>query len=533
MTANHANRENKLEKISLSLFGMLCIPVFAALFGFSMLFSWVNVEFWNEFVYMRADSPIKNLLGMAIALLLLFPAVKIYERVGQKCRMDLVALAVSILCTLVSLWWLNASGAVPQGDQANICRYAMDFDNGDVSGLQKGGYVANCRQQLGLITLVRILHKIFGGENYYEAFQYLSALSVFVLVFSGYQVVKKIAEDDPRAEIIYLLLMICCVPMYGYVPFVYGEICSSAAVFCGAWLLLFCLEDSDRKPWKWIALALVCGFALQTRLNALVPLMGFLIVVVVKMIGRPSLRTAAAGLAILAGLALSQAAVSAMYARYIPEDCKPIPSLLYVVMGTHDQIPGAPGWYDAYNADLYGEMNWDPDAAKAAASEELTAFMDKCVRDPGYALRFYTEKMNTQWCAPMYQCIVSNNAFGKDWTPLIESVYEGKAGAFLEKFMNIYQLLLYGGVLILLFAKRRRWNRAENYVLLIGVYGGFLFSLLWEAKPRYVFPYMMFMVPYAAVGMECLFDGSRAAVCRILRRSSKRAGGRPDRQYPG
>ncbi|MCM1099943.1 MAG: hypothetical protein NC079_06415 [Clostridium sp.] len=502
------------ENIPISLFCLLCIPVFTALFGFSMLLSWVNVEFWNEFVYMRQDSVVGNLLWMGIALLFLAAVVKLCEIAGKRCRTDWVALAVSIVCALISIWWVYTSGTVPQGDQANICNYAMDLDNGDISCLQQGAYVANCRQQLGLITFVRILHKIAGGDNYYEGFQYFSALMVFVMVFSGYQIVKRITRDDRKTEIIYLLFMLFCVPMYGYAPFVYGEVCSTAAVFLGAWLLLSCMENFHW--WKLAALAGVCGFALQTRLNSLVPLIGFLIVVLVKMIAKPCRQTAAAGIAILAGLLLSQAAITGMYARYIPEDSKPIPSILYIVMGTHDQIQGAPGWYDAYNVELYREMNWDPDAAGAAASKDLAAFAQKCVRDPGYALDFYTEKMNVQWNAPMYQCIVANNAFGKDWTPLIESVYEGQIGIFLEKFMNIGQLLLYGGVLFLLLAWRDRWDRIENYVLLIGVYGGFLFSLLWEAKPRYVFPYMLLMIPYAAAGIARLLKLVRALISRAF-----------------
>ena len=33
------------------------------------------------------------------------------------------------------------------------------------------------------------------------------------------------------------------------------------------------------------------------------------------------------------------------------------------------------------------------------------------------------------------------------------------------------------------------------------VFGGFLFSILWEAKSRYVFPYCVFMILYAPEGL--------------------------------
>ena len=40
------------------------------------------------------------------------------------------------------------------------------------------------------------------------------------------------------------------------------------------------------------------------------------------------------------------------------------------------------------------------------------------------------------------------------------------------------------------------------YLFMIYFIGGFLFSLLWEAKPRYVFPYVYLCLPLAAVGLS-------------------------------
>ena len=70
--------------------------------------------------------------------------------------------------------------------------------------------------------------------------------------------------------------------------------------------------------------------------------------------------------------------------------------------------------------------------------------------------------------------------------------------------MNLYQLLIYGGVLAFTLAAARRRLPLESYLLLIAVFGGFLFSVLWEAKARYVFPYFLMMTPYAAIGISAL-----------------------------
>lgn len=101
-----------------------------------------------------------------------------------------------------------------------------------------------------------------------------------------------------------------------------------------------------------------------------------------------------------------------------------------------------------------------PEPAAKEAKEHLLEFAEECVNDSAMAIDFYSRKLGAQWEAPMYQCYV----------------------------MNIYQILLYGGVFVYLLAGRKKEQQIEHYVLLIGVFGGFLFSAMWEAKAKICVP---------------------------------------------
>ena len=46
-----------------------------------------------------------------------------------------------------------------------------------------------------------------------------------------------------------------------------------------------------------------------------------------------------------------------------------------------------------------------------------------------------------------------------------------------------------------------------RYMQLVIIFGGFLFTMLWEAMSRYVFPYVIYMLPLAAMGWD--FAGER------------------------
>ena len=69
----------------------------------------------------------------------------------------------------------------------------------------------------------------------------------------------------------------------------------------------------------------------------------------------------------------------------------------------------------------------------------------------------------------------------------------------------------------MLFIVHKRWSNIENYLLLIGVFGGFLFTLIWEAKTRYAFPYYILMIPYAAIGIDLLLKKINETISKKVR----------------
>ena len=101
-----------------------------------------------------------------------------------------------------------------------------------------------------------------------------------LILLSGYSMIRYLTDEWKDAACLYLLFMFCCVPIYLYVPFVYGDLCATAFVMLGGWCLLSCLKTFSW--WKVVLLGLCVGIAVQLRQNALIPLIAFLIVLLVK-----------------------------------------------------------------------------------------------------------------------------------------------------------------------------------------------------------------------------------------------------------
>ena len=494
-----------LEKICTDIFCVLAILVFALLFGLSISSSWVNDwDLVSEYVSPVRDSLPGNLLWMLGLLVLGCLLYRLGRRFPSRINMDIIAAIVSLMAFAFSVYWVSASNTAPQADQLGVCSYAEAFDLGDVSGLNKGAYIGINPQQLGLLSFIRVLYRLFGAGNY-RAYQYFNAWMVPVLIFSGYQIVKKLSRGSSAAGAIYLFLMAVCVPLYCYVPFVYGEISSTAMVMLAAWMFLTYQEQAEGRTWKGIVcltvMSLSMGAAVLFRQNALIFLIAFLVVIAVRLFhkgGRKRLLLSAGGL--LAGVLLFQGALQVVYRPVTPQDSHGMPAVLYVAMGVNDDN-GRAGWHNWYNMVTFAENDHDVQKASAAAWEDLGEFAGKCLADPAYALDFYYRKISSQWNVPMYQCLAMNSLIAGEQSRLAESVYFGELREWLEREMNLYQLLVYGGILVLLVFGGRKQN-ITYYLLLVGVFGGFLFSLLWEAKSRYVFPYFVMMIPNAALGIH-------------------------------
>ena len=63
--------------------------------------------------------------------------------------------------------------------------------------------------------------------------------------------------------------------------------------------------------------------------------------------------------------------VYGIYADVIPEDSETIPAVLYIAMGTNENL----GWYNNYNHITFAEYDCDPVLASEQAKQDLMAFL--------------------------------------------------------------------------------------------------------------------------------------------------------------
>ena len=436
--------------------------------------------------------------------------VKIDELLMKK---DKILQEKICLCTLIvtgviafalGLFYVCKNPYYPVGDQINTTAFAAYCREGNFSMLSPGGYVGMYQQQKGLGILYEILFALFGNFNYRPA-KILHVVWWILTILAGYGFLK-LNTDRPVFRMLYCVMMLGCFPFLFYLPYIYGDVLSisfGTILFYG----VASYEHSGQK--RYIALAsFAAGLAVLARKNTWIILIAVVVYALLSSLKKRKLKYLLAGTAILLTAALSVKAVDVVYeVRSGYPSGVGIPSILWVAMGLQE-TEGRAGVYNRYQQTTFADCDFQQESATQQGKIYIRERLEEFSQNQGKAFSFFKNKLKGQWIEPMYAALETTESFeeGTVLSPALESLYYGALGRIIWNLTNYYQSILYlAGLMALVMLGILWWKKKDVPTSLwlpwIAVFGGFLFSIMWEAKSRYVFPYCVFMILYAPEGL--------------------------------
>lgn len=291
----------------------------------------------------------------------------------------------------------------------------------------------------------------------------------------------------------------------------YGEIPGIALILFSMWMLLGYLENG-RIVRLLLAFFSLAG-AVAVRKNMVIFAIACLIVLAVMFLEDRKKRYIFAifflTISVIAGSVLPRKFYEYRAKNTMGEG---IPAVAYIAMGLQWSEGRAPGAWNGYHSDLYIACDYDAEKTAQISAEELKDSLRYMRENPAYAVRFFYYKLVEQWAREDYACLYSTLDFYGERTEKAWNIYQGTSGKRFLFFMALHQSIVYiGAACFCILAagnwKKRRKGRGgetgslQNLILLITFIGGFLFSMLWEAGSRYVMPYCLMLIPYAADGL--------------------------------
>lgn len=494
---------------------MCLLIMFALLFIVGVAYTGVNLTIYNEMPLLSPNNPMQIFLQILFAWLFFWLMSKLYDKALYKVH---PVVFTGITCAIVygiSVFWILSAYALPQADSKQIVETAMDITRGTQTPFVEDSYMSCFPYQLGMVTFIRVLVKIFGYEKYAQ-YSIVMALDVVLLIASGSGIIKHIlpAEKSAKARFYYCLVMLFCLPLYIYGPFIYGDIPYAAFSLFAIYMLFECLEKP--KWYKYILLFVACGANYLFRSYALITLIGMSVFLLIRAFDKKKIKSSLIAFGVmLSGTILFTEVNYSLYKDYNARKYDSIPMVCSVTMGFNDDNMNA-GWCNFYEQVTFYESGFDAKAASGKAKADMVARFKEFAGEPGKAVDFFYRKINLQWNTPLFQSLNMICSHDEELQPsFARKIYsEFDIWWKLMKYSKLHQIFLYGVIFVqlLVWTVKKKEQTLKMYVPMIVVFGNFLFSIIWEAKTRYVFPSYLMLIPFGAVCIYCLQEYASESV---------------------
>lgn len=460
-----------------------------------------------------------NIIVLAVLGLLVFALDKMPARFKMFCLFS-----VFILVMLFCGWWIKNSANLPQSDEKSIYDIAVRARDHDLLPFAPtGSYMSLWPFQAGLVLFEEtILRFIADADEMTIQWVYMPFMAFSL--FCAYMTVRRMFSSD-KTRILWVILMGLCFPYYFYINNMYGEVPGITLLFFALWMLMEYIRK-ERILYLLLSGVGIAG-SIMFRKNSLIFLIACcLILLVLFLTDKKRKYLLATGLLILFSVAASWFP-RVFYETRAHNTMGPgIPAISYIAMGLQWSEGREAGNWNGYHSDLYINSNYDEEYTAKVSKESIKESLAYMGTHPGYTISFYFSKLLSQWGREDYMCLYSTLDFYGDRSPAAWNIYQGNAKTIFMRIISIHQNIIYFGALCFCITaalarkKRLLQNPAQkesgefmHLTLLVTFIGGFLFSMLWEAGARYVLPYFVMLIIYAAEGLVRVYD----AVGKIIR----------------
>lgn len=491
--------------------------LFAALiFVSAFVFSAHNAELSGHLFTIERDNLVLTLLGMIFIFalgLLLYEAFKNNMQRSLKGFLIFTLAWYLVLCEYMAFF----GRSMPNSDSWIVYAMAKQLAEGDLSIINPTtSYMSYYPQQIGLCAFLSIFIRFLNlFKVSIEEFHFLAALyGIFecITIFFLYKTIDGLFKS-PKINFIFLYLSLFNFPYIVYSSYIYGEVPALMCFSAGAFFLTRLLKENGRPLLNIILSTAFLALSVWVRKNSLILIIAVLIVLLFEAMVRKNFTFLLAALLV----AITSFSILPVTVKYYEGKAGStlstgVTAASYVAMGMQETSgEGAcnPGWYNGFNFNTFEKSGYDTDLANEISREAIKNRLAEFKADPKEALDFYKGKFITQWVDGTYFSLESTYVYYGARSRLLMSVYFGNGKTYYVFLCNLYQAIVFLGAFLYTLTGLFKTHKEPLWksFLLIAVFGGFLFHMIWEANSRYIVTYACLLVPLAAAGYGRIFAG--------------------------
>lgn len=488
------------------------------LFYSSIKSEYFDLNLENEIPTIIHDNPIKLAISLVIFLLIICLIDSfIIKNNSNKIKRFLkskyfkyIVVAYSGLISLSILLLLKSNAYM---DCLSLIDAAEKFNAGDFSLLTDpthSSYLYIYSFQIGFIAYLQLVFALFGNNIWFV--QFINCIGVMFMV-NALCNITDIVFKSHKISVLSKIFLIFLMPLYINIVFVYGDVLGWSFAICGTNHILNYCERSKIKDLVIACILFPIGYLLKT--NIAIFIIAAVIIIALNALSKRSYSSLIFVVLIPIITLIASSSIKHIYADLAGIDEYPTgtPAVCWIAMAMIDDDNFPEGWYNGYNLTTFKESGYDYEIASDMALETIRERIEYFMNNPRKMIRFYRNKLIYAWIDPEFDSQIKmewSTRHVTNLSPLANSLISGAGRDILFQVMNIIEFFIFSGVLIeiihaLFVFKKVLRNDNNSYLhlayLVLPVFGGIVFHLLWETQPRYMIGYYSLLFPVAAAGI--------------------------------
>lgn len=421
------------------------------------------------------------------------------DDLNNKKKKKFLIITISIYA-IVNVIWVVAVRPPVVGDQIHACDLAQTFYNNNLeeflpnmtyAGIPLSQYMQSYHQQISLAFVFSLFFRIIHFDGI-EVLRILNVIGNVAIVVALYKIVQYLSQKYEANRIRLLFFIVTFFPLIMLSTFIYGDIPSLALCLFATY---FMMKYTETKKIKYpIYSSIFTMFAYMMRMNSLIFIIATIIYLVLNLfkdithkVWKENVINIAIIIIYVCISILPASFIQDYYLnKYNMDTDEEYPTISYFLMAMEESWRGY-GWY---NEDRGEFALKNIDKAKVEYVDEIKNRLKYFSKNKRYAFDFYVKKLASMWTENTYSSVRSNIIGEND---PIENF--SVPITFYEKTILIVICLC-----SCIFLIQNRKNLSIDIIFLITIFiGGFSFHILWEAKSRYIIPYIVVLIPVASL----------------------------------
>ena len=501
------------EKIKNSLIKKIIgvITFFTAFFILIINIVWINDVDLNETSQITYFG-IKNIvisIGISVAIVVVSCFLgKI--KIRRKIKVAIVILLL-ILYGVAQILWIQNTVGTQFADSQIVIITAEEIFKGQVD-LTYRNYIQYYPQQLNLVLIFTAIFKLFNSTNI-EILEYLNVVANVFTILGLYAITFEISKKIKINKIIFWIISLGFIPVILLSMFVYGDF---IGLVFAIWSIFFAIKYRKYRKKRYLLLtSLLIMMACFIRMNYLVLLIAIAIYWLIDFFEKENknkkdlMKLLISIILLVLIIIIPSKVIKNLFCKqYNLDPEKSFSSIIYLYMGMSESPRGS-GWYNSEVHEIFTlSMEENSDNNKILEERcypQVKRRVEFLVTHPVQMIKFYTKKTITMWADPtvafrFYNSIYPEEINIEDY-PIVNSILNLNGYVSIQLYQKALLYIIYIGTIFTIWYQRKNLNKEIVFLCLIFL-GGFGFHILWEAKSRYIIPYILILIPVATVGIS-------------------------------